>query len=53
MEWIAEGLEQQQLDVDQLDQAGNSPLHLAMRRGHIPTVAALVHHGAKIHLKVK
>ena len=53
MDWLSEELERQQLDVDQLDNAGNSPLHLAMKRGNIPTVSTLLHHGAKIHLKVK
>ncbi len=52
VDWLAGELEGQQLDVDQVDNSGNSPLHLAMRRGHIPTVATLLHHGAKLHLKV-
>ena len=40
-----------QLDVDYLDKAGKSPLHLAARRGNVATVSALLNHGAQIGLK--
>lgn len=42
----------QGLDVDQLDIAANSPLHLAAKHGHISSVSALLHFGAQVALKV-
>lgn len=41
---------QDQLDVDHLDKAGTSPLHLAAKRGNVATVSALLNHGAQIGL---
>ena len=43
----------QGLDVDQLDIAANSPLHLAAKHGHISSVSALLHFGAQVALKVR
>ena len=43
----------QGLDVDQLDIAANSPLHLAAKHGHISSVSALLHFGAQVALKVQ
>ena len=42
-----------EVDVSQVDMAGNTPLHLAAREGRLSTLSTLLHHGAKVHLKVK
>ena len=50
--WLVEEMSSQdQLDVDYLDKAGKSPLHLAAKRGNVATVSALLNHGAQIGLK--
>ena len=38
-------------DVDQLAGGGNSPLHLAAKRGNVGAVSALVNAGAQVHLR--
>ena len=50
--WLAEEMSQQGLDVDQLDIASNSPLHLAAKHGCTTTAAALLHFGTQVTLKV-
>ena len=50
--WLSEEMtSHDQLDVDYLDKAGKSPLHLAARRGNVATVSTLLNHGAQIGLK--
>ena len=50
--WLSEEMSSHdQLDVDYLDKAGKSPLHLAARRGNVATVSTLLNHGAQIGLK--
>ena len=50
--WLSEEMSShEQLDVDYLDKAGKSPLHLAARRGNVSTVSTLLNHGAQIGLK--
>ena len=49
---MGEEMSHQGLDVDQLDIAANSPLHLAAKHGHISSVSALLHFGAQVALKV-
>ena len=44
---------QDEVDVSQVDMAGNTPLHLAAREGRPSTLSTLLHHGALVHLKVK
>ena len=52
MSWLVEETNsQEQLDVDYIDKAGKSPLHLAARRGNVATVSVLLNHGAQIGLK--
>lgn len=51
--WLAEEMSHQGLDVDQLDIAANSPLHLAAKHGATTAASVLLHHGAQISLKVK
>ena len=51
--WFAEEMSDQGLDVDQVDIAANSPLHLAAKHGCTTSAAALLHHGAQIALKVR
>ena len=41
-----------EVDVSQVDMAGNTPLHLAAREGRLSTLSTLLHHGARVHLKV-
>jgi ankyrin repeat protein len=50
--WLAEEMSQQGLDVDQLDIASNSPLHLAAKHGCTTSAAALLHFGTQVTLKV-
>ena len=50
---MGEEMSHQGLDVDQLDIAANSPLHLAAKHGHISSVSALLHFGAQVALKVQ
>ena len=50
--WLAEEMSQQGLDVDQLDIASNSPLHLAAKHGCTTSAAALLHYGPQVTLKV-
>ena len=50
--WLAEEMSHGGLDVDQLDIAANSPLHLAAKRGSATSASELLHHGAQITLKV-
>ena len=50
--WLAEEMSQQGLDVDQLDIASNSPLHLAAKHGCTTSAAALLHYGTQVTLKV-
>jgi ankyrin repeat protein len=40
------------VEVDQLDMAGNTPLHLAARAGRTATAATLLNLGASVHVKV-
>ena len=40
------------LEVDQLDLAGNTPLHLAARTGNTNTASTLLNHGARVNMKV-
>ena len=40
------------VEVDQLDQGGHTPLHLAARAGHSATTATLLNLGASVHVKV-
>ena len=50
--WLSEEMSShEQLDVDYLDKAGKSPLHLAALRGNVSTVSTLLNHGAQIGLK--
>ena len=51
MEWLVEELASRQLDVDQTDPAGNTPLHSAAKRGHVSTIQILLNHGAQVALK--
>jgi ankyrin repeat protein len=41
------------VDANQLDMAGNTPLHLAAREGRLSTISVLLHHGAKVDIKVQ
>ena len=50
--WLGEEMSHQGLDVDQLDIAANSPLHLAAKNGFTTSAAILLHHGAQVTLKV-
>ena len=50
--WLAEEMSHQGMDIDQLDLGANSPLHLAAKEGHTSSVAALLHFGATVGLKV-
>ena len=40
------------LEPDQLDLAGNTPLHLAARTGNTNTASTLLNHGARVNMKV-
>ena len=51
VQWLAEELTSRQIDVDQLDTAGNTPLHLAAKRGQVSIVSILLNHGAQVGLK--
>ena len=50
--WLCEEMTRDEIDVSQVDMAGNTPLHLAAREGRLLTISALLQHGAKVHLKV-
>ena len=49
--WLCEELASHQVEVDQSDAAGNTPLHLAAKRGNVATVSTLLNHGAQVGLK--
>lgn len=53
MDWICDELIKNDFSVDQLDMAGNAPLHLAAREGHLATLGILLQNGALIERKVK
>ena len=50
--WLCEEMTSEEIDVSQVDMAGNTPLHLAAREGRLLTISTLLQHGAKVHLKV-
>ena len=42
----------EEIELDQTDMAGNTPLHLAAREGKLPTISTLLNHGAQVDKKV-
>ena len=50
--WLCDEMTRDEVDVSQVDMAGNTPLHLAAREGRLSTLSTLLHHGARVHLKV-
>ena len=49
--WLVEELASLEEDVDQLASGGNSPLHLAAKRGNVAAVSTLLNAGAQVDLK--
>ena len=49
--WLVEELASLEEDVDQLSSGGNSPLHLAAKRGNVAAVSTLLNAGAHVDLK--
>ena len=50
--WLCEEMTGEGLEPDQLDLAGNTPLHLAARTGNTNTASTLLNHGARVNMKV-
>ena len=50
--WLSEEMFRAEIDIDQLDTAGNTPLHLAARDGRLSTVSVLIQSGSQVGVKV-
>ena len=50
--WLCEEMREEGVEIDQLDMAANTPLHLAARGGRTAMAATLLHLGASVHMKV-